>query len=293
MADLTVVTTTYNSEATISKFLNNLRRNFRGQIVIVDRGSSDATLDIIRNFLDKNTKLVIAPQNSGGLEALEIASEYISTSHVFLTKTDFVLETRIDQDNLGYIEESHTGVLVPKIKRKDKLENRMINFNFEEGFNWYSLSTLSSKLNEDQDYKIHYVDEACMIMRKEIFVETLKIANKISLEGMHIALLTTLVAEKLGFNTVLSSNLMVSIESSTRVTTISPILKMKFIKLFHDEDLKNYRQHSWKHAKASARSVRLIDSIKFAGKALLSYVPFFNVWTGKRELHRYIEFSAR
>ncbi|WP_429970333.1 glycosyltransferase family 2 protein [Fructilactobacillus sp. Tb1] len=70
--DVSVILTTYNSEKTVErafKSIINQKGNFNFEVVIVDDGSKDKTIDIIRLLAKNHTNVKIVLQKNSGLSA--------------------------------------------------------------------------------------------------------------------------------------------------------------------------------------------------------------------------------
>ena len=88
---ITVLTCTYNEERYIGKMIENILVSTfeKFQLLIVDDGSTDRTVEIINSYADKRISL-IKKHNSGLADSLNIG----------LKKAKFSLIARIDADDL-------------------------------------------------------------------------------------------------------------------------------------------------------------------------------------------------
>jgi glycosyltransferase involved in cell wall biosynthesis len=140
--DYTIIIPTYNEESIIGKNLNNINRLLYGknfEIIIVDNGSTDKTIDILKNYkikiLIESNRTVAGLRNKGVAYARGAilifldADVIITTSWVdeLMLKAKFIRESRIVtgsrcgiNNNPSWIEEKW---FLPMLKEKPKYIN--------------------------------------------------------------------------------------------------------------------------------------------------------------------------
>ena len=91
---ITIITVTLNSEETIRDTLNSvLSQNHKNiEHIIVDGGSKDKTLDIIKRYPNKNKKIYILPK-SGIYSAINFAIKKSSGSFITILNSDDFLHS--------------------------------------------------------------------------------------------------------------------------------------------------------------------------------------------------------
>ncbi|MBP7088559.1 MAG: glycosyltransferase family 2 protein [Candidatus Omnitrophica bacterium] len=115
---ISVVTPLYNEEEVISQFYDRLIKvlskvNYNYELILVDDGSSDKTLNILENIAnnDKNVKIISFSRNFGHMMALSAGLDY--------SKGDAVIT--IDSDL------QHPPELIPKLLQKWEEGNEIVN----------------------------------------------------------------------------------------------------------------------------------------------------------------------
>lgn len=91
MNTLTAIVPAYNEEATIEKSLNSLlKQNYISEIIIINDGSTDKTLDILKqiNDLDSRVKIVSNLENKGKGNCLNSVRKFISSDYVVIHDAD-------------------------------------------------------------------------------------------------------------------------------------------------------------------------------------------------------------
>ncbi len=136
---LSIVSTIYNSEKTIEKFIRIISRNAydivgdKYELILVNDGSLDKSLDIAKSLLfeNKNLQIINLSRNFGHHRALLVGLEYSKGDYVFLIDSD--LEESPDE-LINFAKEMKKTkadvVYGVQTKRKDKLSNRLLVFLF-------------------------------------------------------------------------------------------------------------------------------------------------------------------
>ena len=129
---ITVITTTYNSEKIISKFIDTFSNILKKQlkinnyeIIIVDDGSTDKTINILKQKKQKNKKLKVIElnQNYGQHAAIKIALENVkkkgSNDFIFYCDSDLEEDPKILIDFYQKIKAGYQLVFGYQKKRVD------------------------------------------------------------------------------------------------------------------------------------------------------------------------------
>lgn len=123
---LSVIVPIYNNEATIKRCINSiLKQSFRNlELVLVDDGSSDSSLNICREFMKVDSRVKVFTQNRLGVSAArnrgikESSGKYICfsdgddeyLSNSFKAVVDSMVEENIDMF-VGSVREKKNGVI--------------------------------------------------------------------------------------------------------------------------------------------------------------------------------------
>lgn len=122
MADLSIISITYNSEGFIKNYLLSLQRSFpkNSEIIIVDNGSTDKTLEKIKQYGEKLIKsdvLKIIPLNenfgfsrSNNMAVKKAAGEYL----LFLNPDTEIIDGALNI-LLAFAEGRDFGIAAPKL----------------------------------------------------------------------------------------------------------------------------------------------------------------------------------
>jgi len=131
---ITIITVTLNSEETIRDTLNSvLSQNHKNiEHIIVDGGSKDKTLDIIKRYPNKNKKIYILPK-SGIYSAINFAIKKSSGSFI----------TILNSDDFFHSEKTITNV-VKFIKKNKKIKIFFSDVAYFRNVNYYNIKRLFS-----------------------------------------------------------------------------------------------------------------------------------------------------
>jgi biofilm PGA synthesis N-glycosyltransferase PgaC len=116
-AKISLIIPTYNEEATLSAKLENvLEQNFpkdKIELIIIDSGSMDTTVDIIRNFIKKNPNMKIVflqeKERLGKSHAVNIAYSQASGEIKIISDADALLEKSAIAKIVGNFSDSTVG----------------------------------------------------------------------------------------------------------------------------------------------------------------------------------------
>lgn len=106
MATITALMTTYNSaahvEETINSILNQTFEDF--EFLIVDDGSTDNTVAIIKNYQDKRIHLIEHSDNQGVGARLSKALELVNTPYIAKVDSDDISHPQRFEKQLAYLQ---------------------------------------------------------------------------------------------------------------------------------------------------------------------------------------------
>jgi len=124
MYDLSVVILTFNSAVFIKSCLDSLfRQDYRGyEIIIVDNGSSDSTINIINEGYPGGALLIRNDRNFGASKARNQGISCANGKWVLTLDSDVVLEDNFLSNTMGFIQniDGDIGIVQPKILKNDK-----------------------------------------------------------------------------------------------------------------------------------------------------------------------------
>ena len=130
-----ILITTYNASNTINMVLEQLLNtiSISDEIVIVDDGSNDDTILVIKNFKDKRINLILS-KHIGRSKALNIAIKNSKGSYLFINDADDISNSLRFIDSLRLLDDGYDAVfgealLVENIQEK---KNEDINHSFTE-----------------------------------------------------------------------------------------------------------------------------------------------------------------
>ncbi len=86
MKDLSIVIPAFNEASRIEKVLNSLK-NFKGEVILVNDGSTDETVAIAKNLLP-NLKIIDFPQNQGKGAAVKAGILASTKPYILITDAD-------------------------------------------------------------------------------------------------------------------------------------------------------------------------------------------------------------
>jgi glycosyltransferase involved in cell wall biosynthesis len=109
---VSIVTCTYNSEKTISQTLNSIRnqtsKNF--ELIIIDGGSTDKTLEILKNYSDI-ISLIISELDNGVYDAMNKGIMNSSGDIIgFLNSDDFYYHNKVIENIIAAFSERQVEI---------------------------------------------------------------------------------------------------------------------------------------------------------------------------------------
>ena len=113
--NLSIVTTTFNSETTIKNFIDQIKKNIKNlnildhEIIIVDDGSKDSSVEKIKKIKEtyKEIKIIELSKNFGHHKAMMTGIEESKKDYIFLIDSDL-------EENPDYL-----GTFIEQIKNFD------------------------------------------------------------------------------------------------------------------------------------------------------------------------------
>lgn len=152
---ISIIVTAYNAEQTINRCIDSLLRQLdvdNYQIIVLNDGSSDKTLEYLTSYKDNPKVRVIDKQNTGASDSRNVGLKLVNTEYVTFTDADdYVdnnyLSTMLDQYNkvskcdlaiCGYQKEDTNGKITMVgtgqksiLSREEALHDILISYGFE------------------------------------------------------------------------------------------------------------------------------------------------------------------
>ena len=89
MLDLTVIIPVYNEVKTINKILKKVHKiKIKKQIIVVDDGSTDGSINVIKKYKSMINKICIHKRNLGKGSAIKTAQKHIKGNYVIIQDAD-------------------------------------------------------------------------------------------------------------------------------------------------------------------------------------------------------------
>lgn len=135
-AKLSFCTVTYNSEDKIKNLLDNLEdvtKNYNATIFVVDNGSSDNTIQIIKKYMKmyNNIRLLIPKENKGFGAGNNAVIDYIDSQYHVLVNPDIKISASSELDKMVIYMNEHpnVGLLSPKLLNIDGSVQKLYKYN--------------------------------------------------------------------------------------------------------------------------------------------------------------------
>lgn len=119
---LSIIIPVYNEQNTIQKILDKIYRLtfIRKQIIVVDDGSNDDTINILKKNFKKISKLIYHSKNLGKGAAIKSAVKYINGDVVIIQDADLEYDPRDYQKLLNCIKKGHKVVYGSRVLGKKR-----------------------------------------------------------------------------------------------------------------------------------------------------------------------------
>ena len=134
---ISIITVTLNSEITISDTLNSiLSQNYKNiEHIIVDGGSTDRTIEILRKYPYKNKKIFIK-KKFGIYKSINYGINKSTGKYICILNSDDIFHSNNTIDNL-----------VKKISKSKKIDIFLGNVAYFQGSNYYKVNRYYSAKN--------------------------------------------------------------------------------------------------------------------------------------------------
>jgi cellulose synthase/poly-beta-1,6-N-acetylglucosamine synthase-like glycosyltransferase len=121
---ISIIIPTFNEEEYIEKKLDNLLEQGYPldliEVLIVDDGSKDKTLDIVKEWMKKhpelNVKLIVSESRKGKMKSIFDALKYVSGELVVITDADAMLDKNAILNTVKYFADPGVGALTASLK---------------------------------------------------------------------------------------------------------------------------------------------------------------------------------
>jgi glycosyltransferase involved in cell wall biosynthesis len=103
-----IITPVYNREETISKAITSvLEQTFADfEMLIIDDGSTDATLEMVQSFSDNRIKIMKTPKNDGAAAARNLGIQAANGSYISFLDSDDFYQPDFLQESFNILEKS-------------------------------------------------------------------------------------------------------------------------------------------------------------------------------------------
>jgi glycosyltransferase involved in cell wall biosynthesis len=103
-----IITPVYNREDTISKAITSvLEQTFVDfEMLIIDDGSTDATLEVVQSFFDNRIKILKTPKNGGAAAARNIGIQAANGNYISFLDSDDFYQPDFLQESFDILEKS-------------------------------------------------------------------------------------------------------------------------------------------------------------------------------------------
>ncbi|MCM8818096.1 MAG: glycosyltransferase family 2 protein [Candidatus Omnitrophica bacterium] len=167
---LSVIIPVYNEKDTILKILEKVKQvNVEKEIIVVDDGSTDGTVDILQQIKDEKIKIILKEKNEGKGSAIREGLKYVTGDVIVIQDADLEYNPSDWIEMLKFMEEKNAKVVFgSRILRK----NKKASFFFYLGGRLLSL--LANIL-----YNAKITDEpTCYKMFKKEVIENINLKSK-------------------------------------------------------------------------------------------------------------------
>ncbi len=163
---------TLNCIQSIIKFTNNLEH---GELIVLDNGSTDDSVEKISKFKNKNIQLILSKDNLGFARGNNLGAKHAQGSYLFFLNSDTLLIKNDLQSNISYLHNHPTiGLLAPRLLNQD-LSIQDSCFQDQSILNalkyLFGNKQAIGKYSPKQQIKVQYVVGAAMLISRNLFTD--------------------------------------------------------------------------------------------------------------------------
>lgn len=183
---ISILIVTYNSGKFIERCIESIEKcvKVESEIIVVDNDSYDNTNSLVQKF--PKVKLIQNIDNKGFARANNIAFEHSKGEYILVLNPDIVIDERGIQVLLETaVSDSKIGVIAPRLLNEDgslqesarKFPNPVVQVIRGLGLSTMFMnmkfyrSNLNLDINLESDSQVDWVIGACMLIRREVFLE--------------------------------------------------------------------------------------------------------------------------
>jgi glycosyltransferase involved in cell wall biosynthesis len=161
MKKLSIIIPSYNEEKTIIEVLNrikNVKLDYAKEIIVVDDGSKDSTLSLLKDYKGQKIKIIPHKVNSGKGAAVRTGIDNASGDIILIQDAD-----------LEYNPQDYASLLRPIEKGENVVYgSRMINAPKQKGLHYYGNIFLTFMTNILFGKKITDMETGYKVIKKEV-----------------------------------------------------------------------------------------------------------------------------
>ena len=127
---VSIITTLYNSESFIEEYLDNiLSQTYQNiEVIIVDDGSSDDSLEIVKDYSKNHKNIVVIPQKNAGLSAARNTGiKKVTGDYITFVDADDKLHPNMISAMIKSIEKTGSDIAVCSFQ--EIFKNKTVHFN--------------------------------------------------------------------------------------------------------------------------------------------------------------------
>lgn len=153
----------------IDSILNNCDRS-NYEIIVIDNGSKDGSVEMIKKQYSDNLKVIINQENKGFGSANNKGAKIAMGEYLFFLNSDTVIKDDIFLElEQSFKKNKNTGIIAPKLLLDDGSEQPFAFGNFPKIINVIIKKFAPSQKYKESSFKTDWVSGAALVIKKDIF----------------------------------------------------------------------------------------------------------------------------